>query len=240
MADFYERKTEPAHQKLEIPPELDDDVPVETRILLLLCLDTSGSMAGNPMSEVNDKLAQWCAELRQTPYYARSLEIALVTFGNGGVQVWRGPDQLDYRDEDAFLRLHRFRPPLLSASGGTPMGEALSRSLDIISARKDRFDRDSEQYYRPILWLVSDGEPTDEWRPLVPVIAQLERRGSVLVYAVGINTHVNEMRAKVLSDLCPDRHHEIDVDIEELLALMTASIEAVRGGHSGRPGWEPR
>jgi uncharacterized protein YegL len=129
-----------------------------TRSILVLCLDTSGSMWSS-ISQLNEALQNWVNGLANDLLYRNSVEIALVTFGNGGVVLWRGPNRLSYRDGDPFLLAREFHPPSLDADGRTPMLEALRISMSIISARKKTLRQNGRNWYRPLLWLVTDGEP---------------------------------------------------------------------------------
>ncbi|MCK9895279.1 VWA domain-containing protein [Frankia sp. AgB32] len=231
MTNIHDRITVQPRSVIPFPDDLDDEDPVERRLVLLLCLDTSGSMRGRSIQEVNDKLGTWFAELRRNPYYARALEVALVTFGEGGVCAWRGPERVAYRDAGpgTFVPLSEFRPPQLRADGNTPMGEALRRSIDLIDQRKKFLRRHAEQVYRPLLWLVTDGAPTDPWEPLIQRIADAERNGHLQLHAVGVGAGASGERRRVLEALSPARNYELNVNIEGLLARMTDSIDQVRG-----------
>lgn len=243
--DFHSRETIKISQhgarERGIAFEDEDDDEAGRRILVLFCVDTSWSMNGEPLEKVNDALTRWCADLRRDDYYARSLEVALVTFGGDTVTAWKGASRLSSRSVDSFVRLADFRLPTLQASGRTPMGEALMLSLDIITLRKEYLKRRSQQYYRPLLWLVSDGEPTDDWEPLVQQIAAGEANSRLTFFAVGVNHH-NPKRQRVLASLSPGEKgaYEIEsVDPDELVALFSDSVDQLRAGGEAA-GWQSR
>ena len=91
----------------------------EPRCPCLLLLDTSGSMSGAPVSELNAGLVTFKDELAADSLAMKRVEVAVVTFGP--VKV-----------ESSFHTAPNFFPPHLQASGDTPMGAAIKQGLDMI------------------------------------------------------------------------------------------------------------
>ena len=60
-----------------------------------------------------------------------------------------------------FVTVDAFKPPTLRASGDTPMGTAVQQGLDLLRGRKSLFKEGGVPYFRPWLFLISDGAPTD-------------------------------------------------------------------------------
>ena len=63
-----------------------------------------------------------------------------------------------------FVTIEQFTPPSLEADGLTPMGEAINFSIDLIEARKEIYKSHGIQYYRPWIFMITDGAPTDDWQ----------------------------------------------------------------------------
>src|SRR3954453_14283218 len=95
----------------------------EPRLPCILLLDVSGSMMGNPISELNAGLVAYKDALAADSLASKRVEVAIITFG-GQVQT-----ACDFTTADAF------HPPTLSAGGDTPMGAAIHQGLDLLRQR---------------------------------------------------------------------------------------------------------
>src|SRR5438270_140417 len=84
----------------------------EPRCACLLLLDTSGSMSGEPIRQLNDGLKAFEEELKQDSLAAKRVEVGIVTFGPVGVV-------------SDFISASQFLAPELSPRGDTPMGKAI-------------------------------------------------------------------------------------------------------------------
>ena len=106
----------------------------EPRCAVVLLLDTSGSMHGQPIAELNDGLKEFDRALKVDRLAALRVEVAVITFG-GSVRALNvatdGNHEIPCDAEQAFVTADNFHPPSLSAGGETPMGEAVRRALAV-------------------------------------------------------------------------------------------------------------
>ena len=167
------------NQHLELV-QFDDSNP-EARCPCVLLLDVSGSMSGAPIQELNRGIATFQEEIQRDDLAAMRVEVAIVTFGN----------QVEVTNE--FVTANQFEAKPLRAGGSTPMGEAINRSLDMLRARKDTYRAHGVPYYRPWVFLLTDGAPTDEWKSAAERVHREEQSKSIAFFSVGVqkaNMHI--------------------------------------------------
>ena len=161
----------------------------EPRCPVVLLLDTSASMKGEPIAELNRGLEDFAVALRDDPLAALRVEAAVVTFG-GSVQaldVRGGGESVPFDAARAFVTVDGFQPPTLRAGGDTPMGEGMRRALSLLRERKDIYRQQDADYFRPWLFLVTDGQPTDNgWESAADLAREEEDRNGVLIFPVGV------------------------------------------------------
>ncbi|WP_220092231.1 VWA domain-containing protein [Helicobacter sp. 16-1353] len=154
------------------------------RVPVCLCLDTSGSMSGAPINELNDGVRLFYEAIREDEMALYSAEISIVTFGGGGATC-----VCDF----AGLEIQP-NAPTLQASGATPMGEAINLGLDLLERRKSEYKEKGVDYYQPWLVLMTDGVPTSSqeelWRAVNRVL-ELENQNKLTIFPIGIGAEVN-------------------------------------------------
>jgi uncharacterized protein YegL len=198
---------------------------------LLLLLDVSSSMKGEPIDELNRALVGWEHDLKRDEQLQRHGEIAIITFGGRQAKVISGssPDA-----EGAFEPVAAWRAPKLTAGGVTPMVEAISLAIDLAVDRRALLSERGTLSYRPNVFLITDGHPTDpqgnpsdDWRRLIPELRAAEERNRLLFFALGI-TAADET---VLRGLAPEANYKTkDIQFRQLLRLVsTSSGSALRG-----------
>lgn len=145
----------------------------EPRCPCVLLLDTSGSMQGASIDELNRGLQAFRDELFSDSLTMKRVEIAVVTFGPVSVLQ-------DFTTADQFC------PPQLEASGDTPFGAAISRGLTLLKNRKEILRGNGIKLFRPWIFLMTDGAPTDNWQHLPQVIRAGEENKSFSFFALGV------------------------------------------------------
>ena len=158
---------------------LDADVEFATnpepRCACVLLLDVSASMSGRPIAALNEGLAAFAADLATDDLASQRVEVAVVTFGGRGVEVVQD-----------FVTAGEFEPVRLEANGGTPMGAAIERAVTLVEDRKQRYKENGVLYYRPWIFLITDGAPTDDWQDAADRVHRSEDANGLAFFAVGV------------------------------------------------------
>ena len=145
----------------------------EPRCPCILLLDVSGSMSGRPLQELNAGLTTFKDELASDALAMKRVEVGIVTFGP--VKV-----------ETPFTGAATFYPPTLQAQGDTPMGAAILQALSMIRDRKQDYKANGIAYYRPWVFLITDGGPTDSWQAAAEAVREGEASKQFAFFAIGV------------------------------------------------------
>lgn len=145
----------------------------EPRCPCLLLLDVSGSMNGRPLDELNAGLRVFKDELSVDALAIKRVEVGMVTFGPVKVEI-------------PFTSAATFYPPNLQSQGDTPMGAAITQALNMVEDRKRDYRANGISYYRPWVFLITDGAPTDAWKDAAAAIREGEASKKFAFFAIGV------------------------------------------------------
>ena len=194
----------------------------EERAPLVLVLDCSGSMSeSNKIGLLNDGLKTLAAELKDDPITARCGRILVIAFG-GDNNVEIMGDWTDAMD---------FKPPELVAGGMTPIGAAMRCALDEIETQKTQMKSAGVPYKRPIVMLLSDGEPTDDWQRVAADCKNAESMHKVNIMAIGIGSSANRDTLGQFSN--KGALNLSGLKFKELFVWLSRSIQAVSRAPTG-------
>lgn len=185
----------------------------EPRCPCLLLLDTSGSMTGKPITELNNGLVQFKDELIADSMGMKRIEIGLITFGP--VQI-----ESDFQTADIF------QPPTLTASGDTPMGAAIQHGIDLLRQRKDTYRQNGISYFRPWIFLITDGAPTDHWQSAAAAVHAGEHSKNFIFFAVG----VEGANMDILKQISPPNREPLRLQglrFRDLFSWLSTSLSSV-------------
>ena len=170
----------------------------QPRCPVVILLDNSGSMKGQPIAELNGGLKIFETTLKADKLASLRVEIALVTFGGYPQPIdVRVDKSTSFDPQVPFVTADNFEAPTITISGDTPMCAAIREGVTMLSQRKEVYKRNGIDYYRPWLMLITDGQPTDrkELTATVSLVQQEEAQKHLVFYPIGVqnaNMHLLE------------------------------------------------
>jgi uncharacterized protein YegL len=193
----------------------------DPRAPCILLLDVSGSMAGEPIDELNAGLKAFRAAIEKDVLARRRVEPLVVTFGSD-VQVL-----------SSFTTADNFVVPHLTANGVTNMSAAILKSLELLEERKREYKEAGIVYYRPWILLISDGEPTDvdHFPTARRALLAAQKEKKVTTVLIGVQDANMDVLKSLCGGLAPVKLHGLR--FEELFRWLSASMARVSQSKTG-------
>ncbi|WP_296011528.1 VWA domain-containing protein [uncultured Treponema sp.] len=170
---------------------------VKRQMVLFFVIDTSGSMQGSKIGAVNTAIREVLPELKDAGGSDVDLKVACLTFSSGCQWMYPTP-----------ISSESFQWNQVEADGVTDLGEAcreLSKKLS-----KNEFLKAPSGSVAPAIFLMSDGEPTDDFESGLALLKQNNWFKYAIKVAVAIGDDANK----------------------DVLAKFTGNIEAVITVHT--------
>ncbi|HVS36093.1 MAG TPA: VWA domain-containing protein [Gemmataceae bacterium] len=155
------------------------------RLPVYLLLDCSTSMTGEPIAAIEMGLCALLDDLRNDPQALETVWLSVITFASGADVVVE------------LTPVEDFQPPELSAYGVTALGEAIRLLGDRIAEEVRVTGPNRKGDWKPLVFVLTDGEPTDDWQSAVD---DFRLRGQATVVACGAGSAINEETLRRLGD----------------------------------------
>ena len=193
----------------------------EQKCLCVLVLDVSGSMGGNPIKELNNGLREFYKEIENDDSTSQKLEVSLITFSSTVKTV----------QEPALVE--NFTIPTLRANGSTVLVNAVNEAIDKVAARKQWYKDSGQNYYRPWIILMTDGEPDDD-QDVNGLANRIKADTAAKRYAflpIGVDGADMSMLDKIKSDIPP--MHLQGAKFSQFFKWLSASMGTVVNHEEG-------
>lgn len=200
--------------------------PQQPHCATVLLLDNSGSMSGEKINDLNEGLRAFKDEIEQDDLASKRVDIAIITF-NDDVQVIHD-----------FSSIEDFDPPTLSAGGYTSMGNAIIMAAEMIEKRKLDYKQKGIDYYRPWIFMITDGEPTDMepgdsmWSTVIRTVHDGEKNKKFMFFGVAAEPANTEL----LKQITPSNRPPVRLKqgrFKELFQWLSKSQSAVSASNPG-------
>lgn len=153
----------------------------------VLVLDCSGSMSGDRINNLNAGLKSFVSELKNDDTAYSRVQIAIITVGEVGNSARLHTDWCDAVN---------FTPPILPANGLTPLGEGVLLGLQNIENQKALLKSNGITYTRPWMFVISDGEPTDDtnvWQSATLAAKQAMANKKCEIFPISVDVNIGQL-----------------------------------------------
>ena len=125
------------------------------RLPVFFLIDVSESMSGAPIANVNKGIQQIAISLKNNPMALETAYIAVIIFaGKAKLLV-------------PLTELLQFSTPEFYIGGGTALGNGLNFLMDEMDKQVQKTTHEEKGDWKPIIFLLTDGAPTDDVTPAI-------------------------------------------------------------------------
>ncbi|MBO1416195.1 hypothetical protein [Streptomyces sp. FH025] len=213
---------------------------------VIVLLDTSASMArpaDRPrIAELNRALEEWFGSVRAEPRLRARVEVCLIAF-DSVVRVFDPATGAlvpgaTARDGSPFAPIDGLTPPELHADGYTNLLPAIRLALELGARRHRELTAQGLPALRPLIWLLTDGAPTDEFgRALTAAelaaeaeqLRRAERERGCVFFVVGVQGADRDL----LEVLAPKATYMLEhLDFGRIFDFLFQSVSRVHSDDS--------
>lgn len=193
------------------------------RLPVYLLIDCSESMAGAAIDSINTAVQSMVTDLRSTPHALETVVLSVIAFsGDASVVVPLTPVDM-------------FQLPTLTIRPGTSLGRALDLLAACISKDVVKTTKDRKGDWRPLVFLFTDGQPTDDWRGAAERIKKMNSPRIANIYAIGCGDDVDFSILHEITDIVFKTTTSDAEAIRKAFVWITASVQSASTGIKDGP-----
>lgn len=189
------------------------------RLPIFFVIDVSESMIGEPIAEVGAGMKTMIQTLRQNPYALETAYISIIVFAGKAKTLVPLTDVVS------------FYPPQMPIGGGTSLGAGLRHLISEMDSKLIKNDGETKGDWKPVIFLFTDGVPTDsaeqavrEWE------AKYRNRVNLVAISVGNNADVSLLRrltdqVLLFNDTKPEAYKDFFKWVTASISTQSQKIE---------------
>jgi uncharacterized protein YegL len=188
--------------------------PNEAHLACVLLLDTSGSMSGSPIGSLNRALQDFKERVSLDELAKKRVDIAIVEFNDVARVV------------QDFTPISEMSPITLQAKGNTSMGAGINLAIDMVKERNRYYNSLGTPVFKPWIFMITDGEPTDDINGAILRIQEEESkgtRGRLKFFALGVAKYDKDTLFKITRRVMELK----DTDFSGIFNWMSESMVAI-------------
>ena len=183
------------------------------RLPVYFLVDVSESMVGEPIKQVENGMRQIIQELRTDPYALETAFVSIIAFAGKAKSL------------SPLTELYKFYPPTFPIGGGTSLGTALNFLMDDIDKNVVKTTAEMKGDWKPIIFLFTDGTPTDNPSAAIARWQHGYSRKTNLV-AISIGDNADTQSLGQISDNVLRLNETDETSFKAFFKWVTASIKA--------------
>jgi uncharacterized protein YegL len=166
-------------------------------------------MTGEPIEAVKNGVQVLISTLRQDPYALETAFLSVITFDSSARQLV------------PLTELSMFQMPDIQATGTTSLGEALTLLANKASSEVTKTTSEVKGDWKPLVFLMTDGGPTDNWQKGLTDFKQ-QKFGMVVACAAGQGADTNVL--KQITDIVVQLDTADSATIKAFFKWVSASV----------------
>jgi uncharacterized protein YegL len=193
-------------------------------MVLFFIVDTSGSMSGAKIGSLNDAIRETVPDLKDLSAHNTDAKIEIQALKFDSSVTWLYPQPID---SEQFVWND------LSTGGCTELGAAL-KELNAKLSHSHGFMKSDSGSFAPVIILLSDGEPTDEYKPELEEIKKNTWFKHAIKVAIAIGNDANK---RILAEFTGQAELVIEVhnkaDLKKFIKFLSVTASQVNSRSSG-------
>lgn len=183
------------------------------RLPVFLLLDVSESMVGDNLRQLQQGLDILVRDLRTDPHALETVYLSAIVFAGKA------------RTLAPLTELAQFYAPRLPAGAGTSLGAGLTHLMDEIDRTVVSSTPERKGDWRPVVYLMTDGKPTDD---IEPALARWQQgyASRVTLVAIAIGQHASLATLQRLTDNVLQLDARTEQDFKRFVTWVTMSLAA--------------
>lgn len=188
------------------------------RLPVYILLDCSESMVGDAINSVQSGLEMLLGTLRSDPHALETAWVSIITFSNEAEQII------------PLQEITEIQTPKLKPRPGTALGKAFSLLRNCIAGEVRQSTGGQKADYRPLVFLLTDGQPTDDWKTVKQAVDAFASPRIANLYAIGCGDDID---FDMLHEVADGVFKLADMDtgtLKKLFIWLTASVQGASTG----------
>lgn len=182
------------------------------RLPIYFLVDVSESMVGTLIEQVQEGMRTIIQNLRVDPYALETVFVSIIAFAGKATVL------------SPLTELYKFYPPTFPIGGGTSLGHGLDCLMDDMDKNIRKTTLEQKGDWKPIIFLFTDGNPTDDYNAAFRRWNEKYRRHcNLIAVSIGDNVKVRTL-AQITNDILLLKETDPD-SFSKFFRWVTASIQ---------------